>query len=127
MKENWFMQVNKGFTLIEVLISITIFGLITIGVFSLNHYYRVNNLNNQNKLSEELVLHNVYEIFSEEPQSFKDNIYKMYRGTWNNELFSFDESLKINIQLRYLILKCSIKLEIIKGGEVIEHWERIRV
>ena len=122
MKENYYMHHNKGFSLAELLISITILSSILIISLTMFFVYTSNIKRNELLFYENSVLEISYKVFCEDPDNFKNNILNIKDGYWQDDKYYFND---INtIYLEYQIRYDDIVLRIIKGDEVIESWHR---
>lgn len=72
------MKNNKGITLLEVMISIVVLGITivsTIQVMASNNRLVIKNERGLNSINE---IESIMEIFSSDPDNFKDNLTKIY-------------------------------------------------
>ena len=113
---------NKGITLIEILVSIFILTLITIfSYYIIGRIYEINS-KNQELLNETIIIKNTYDLFTVDPNNFKENIEVILNGYWENDIFYyFDLS---NLYIKYVNDNYSISIYLYKEKELIEIWER---
>ena len=125
MKEKLLMEkrnYKKGITLFEILISILIIGIISLGsYYIISRIHQINSLNDS-LVDETMIIQNTYELFKDDPSNFKENIEIAYKGTWDNDIYLIEKNpiirFKITENMEFIILK------VIKDDEVIEIWKR---
>lgn len=124
MKRNYYMPLNKGFSIIEGLVSIIIVSIIFIGVISFNYFYQYNSYNNEKKLKDNIMIQNVYDVFSEDPSNFKNNILEYFDGRWNNDKFEFTDNK--SYYLLWIMTERDIELVVVQNDKELEAWHRYR-
>lgn len=118
------MPLNKGFSIIEGLVSIIIVSIIFIGVISFNYFYQYNSYNNEKKLKDNIMIQNVYDVFSEDPSNFKNNILEYFDGRWNNDKFEFTDNK--SYYLLWIMTERDIELVVVQNDKELEAWHRYR-
>lgn len=113
---------KSGFSILEVLVSISLFGIAIISSYYMVSKILVNEKNNNYIVEETLFIKNTYLLFSADPIRFKENISVAYGVSWIE-----DSCEKNNIVLKYYENDIYICVYIIKEGENIEEWVRKKV
>ncbi len=122
MKRNMLWPLNKGFSLIEVLISIIIIGLVSFGLICLNNYRLLREIKIEKELKEELFIDNLIDIFNNDPTNFKTNYTTIYHQDWENNSVINNDFPTLKISCYYETN--SLILIITRNNEVIEQWRR---
>ena len=122
MKRNMLWPLNKGFSLIEVLISIIIIGLVSFGLICLNNYRLLREIKIEKELKEELFIDNLIDIFNNDPTNFKTNYTTIYHQNWENNSVINNDYPTLKISCYYETN--SLILIITRNNEVIEQWRR---
>ena len=91
---------KKGLTLIEILISIFMLGIIT--TFSYYVICRISeiNYNNEKILVEVETIKKSYELFSVDPNNFKENIKIACLGYWEEDHYCFYDINEYNLKYK---------------------------
>lgn len=116
------MQRNKGFTIVEVLISIAVLSIISVIIISGFLIYSSSVKRMEKNMVAEAAIEICYTVFSDDPSRFKVNISKYKPGEWNNEFYYFEEDN--GLYLKYGIENNYVYLTILKGSKVVERWQR---
>ena len=122
MKRNMLWPLNKGFSLIEVLISIIIIGLVSFGLICLNNYRLLREIKIEKELKEKLFIDNLIDIFNNDPTNFKTNYTTIYHQDWENNSVINNDFPTLKISCYYETN--SLILIITRNNEVIEQWRR---
>lgn len=82
------MRKNEGITLVEVLVSIAISGILFVTVLSILTTTNKISISNERKVNTINEVESIFDLFSSDPQNFDSNIYTIYKVTGNtNETF----------------------------------------
>ena len=116
---------KQGYSLIEVLISTIVFGIIVFSSYFI--IIRLYDMKKQNEIlyNETLFLQNCYEIFNTDPVNFRKNLSLGYKGDWIDNTYYKDEVT--GYEIIYHINQEEYIIEIQKEGEVKEKWVRKKV
>lgn len=118
-------KLNKGFTLLEVLISIVLFSIV-IGLFIFVETTNYKDIKqHEMDLDQTIFLDNCYQLFSIDPINFKCNLQEAYKGKWDN--FIYYPEILTNLEVRHYDNEEFIHVFILYDGKVLEEWVRQKV
>lgn len=113
---------NKGFTIIEILVTVFILGCVFGATYFMILRMYEMNVKNKELLNEEIFVNNTYKIFISDPLNFDENLKLIYDVELVDDRYKISNIKELTVQV--IENEEYIFVYIIKEKEVKEEWVR---
>ena len=113
---------NKGFTIIEILVTVFILGCVSGATYFMILRMYEMNVKNKEILNEEIFVNNTFKIFISDPLNFDENLKLIYDVELVDDRYKISNIKELTVQV--IENEEYIFVYIIKEKEVKEEWVR---